>query len=41
VNVGPVAVFKYKAPGAGHEIRVTVECDQGVCKGTGKFDPNN
>lgn len=39
VNVGPAAVFKYKAPGAGHDVKVTVECDQGACKGTGKPDP--
>jgi hypothetical protein len=41
VNVGPAAVFKYKAPGPGHDVRVTVECDQGACMGTGKPDPNN
>ena len=41
VNVGPAAVFKYKAPGAGHDVRVSVECDQGACKGNGKPDPNN
>ena len=40
VNVGPAAVFKYKAPGAGHDVRVSVECDQGACKGSGKPDPN-
>lgn len=41
VTVGPAAVFKYKAPGPGHDVRVTVECDQGACRGTGKPDPNN
>ena len=38
VNVGPAAVFKYRAPGAGHEIRVSVECDQGACTGSGRPD---
>jgi hypothetical protein len=41
VEVGPAAVFKYKAPGAGHDIRLTVDCDQGACKGTGKPDPTD
>lgn len=41
VNVGPAAVFKYKAPGAGHDVRVSVECDQGACKGSGKPDPSH
>jgi hypothetical protein len=41
VNVGPAAVFKYKAPGPGHDIRVSVECDQGACTGSGKPDPND
>jgi hypothetical protein len=40
VDVGPAAVFKYKAPGAGHDVRVSVECDQGACKGNGKPDAN-
>jgi hypothetical protein len=39
VNVGPAAVFKYKAPGAGRDIRISVQCDQGACTGNGKPDP--
>jgi len=41
VNVGPAAVFKYKAPGPGHDIRVSVQCDQGACTGNGKPDPSD
>jgi hypothetical protein len=41
VTVGPPAVFKYKAPGPGYDVRVSVECDQGACIGTGKPDPND
>jgi hypothetical protein len=41
VGVGPAAAFKYKAPGPGHDVRVSVECDQGACRGTGKPDPND
>jgi hypothetical protein len=40
VTVGPAAVFKYKAPGPGHDVRVSVECDQGACTGNGRPDPN-
>jgi len=36
---GKAVIFKYKAPGPGHDIRVTVNCDgDGGCSGTGRPD---
>ena len=38
VPVGKAVVFKFKAPGAGHDVKVTVECNEGSCSGSGKPD---
>jgi hypothetical protein len=38
VPVGKAVVIKFKAPGAGHDVKVTVECDEGSCTSSGKPD---
>ena len=38
VDIGPAAVFKFKAPGPGHDLKVTVNCESNSCTGTGKPD---
>jgi len=38
-EIGSPVVFKFRAPGAGYDVKVTVECDAaGFCDGTGKPD---
>lgn len=41
VPVGKAAVFKFKAPGAGHDVKVTVDCNEGSCSGSGKPDEDS
>ena len=41
VPVGKAVVFKFKAPGAGQDVKVTVTCDEGSCMGSGKPDAND
>jgi hypothetical protein len=38
VDVGQPASFKFKAPGPGHEVKVTVHCEENACTGSGKPD---
>lgn len=38
VNVGKAATFDFKAPGAGHDVKLSVECEDDACTGTGKPD---
>lgn len=38
-EIGSPVIFKYRAPGKGYDVKVTVECDaSGFCDGSGKPD---
>jgi hypothetical protein len=40
-NFGAPAVFRFNKPGAGQNVKITVDCGTtGYCGGTGKPDPN-
>jgi hypothetical protein len=38
VPIGMAAVFKFNAPGPGHDVKLSITCDEGACTGTGKPD---
>lgn len=38
VDIGQPASFKFKAPGPGHDVKVTVKCEENACTGSGKPD---
>lgn len=40
-ELGQPVVFKFKAPGPGQDVRVSLDCGDGACHGTGRPDPNN
>jgi hypothetical protein len=38
VTVGDAVIFDFSAPGAGHDIKLSLTCEDGACKGSGKPD---
>jgi hypothetical protein len=38
VEVGMAASFKFKAPGPGHDVKLSVNCEDDACTGSGKPD---
>jgi hypothetical protein len=40
VNVGDPVIFDFDAPGPGHDIKLSMTCDEGACSGSGKPDDN-
>lgn len=38
VTVGDAVLFNFKAPGPGHDIKISLTCEEGACTGSGKPD---